>query len=77
MHGGGGGDDGAGSFVASEDFGRMFDHSCPICAFFFFFEVEIGSRTLIPLFRPESVHSGSVSRDDCGRVFPNNPSEHG
>ena len=29
--------------------------------FFFFFEVEISSRTLIPLFRPGSVHSGSTS----------------
>ena len=38
--------------------------------FFFFFEVEISSRTLIPLFLPESVHSGSTSWDDCGRMFP-------
>ena len=37
---------------------------------FFFFKVEISSRTLIPLFRPGSVHSGSASRDDCDRVFP-------
>ena len=38
--------------------------------FFFFFEVEISSRTLISLFMPGSVHSGSVSWDDCGRIFP-------
>ena len=28
---------------------------------FFWFEMEISSRTLIPLFMPGSVHSGSVS----------------
>ena len=39
-------------------------------SFFFFFEVEISSCTLIPLFMPGSVHSGSVSWDDCGRMFP-------
>ena len=26
--------------------------------------------TLIPLFMPGSIHSGSASRDDCGRMFP-------
>ena len=31
---------------------------------FCFFLVEISSRTLIPLFRPGSVNSGSTSRDD-------------
>ena len=31
----------------------------------FFFLMEIISRTLIPFFSPESVHSGSASRDDC------------
>ena len=35
-----------------------------------FFKMEISSRTLIPLFRPWSVCSGSVSWDDCGRMFP-------
>ena len=52
----------------------MFDHSFPACAFLFFFLfwVEISWRTLIPLFRPESVHSDSspASRDDCDRMFP-------
>ena len=47
-------------FLACEDFGTMFDYSFPSCAFFFFFfffnKVEISSRTLIPLFRPGSVH---------------------
>ena len=33
-------------------------------------EVEISSRTLIPLFMPGSLHSGSASRDDCERVSP-------
>ena len=31
---------------------------------------EISSRTLIPLFRSRSVHSGSASCDDYDRVFP-------
>ena len=30
-------------------------------------KMEISSCTLIPLFRPRSVHSGSASWDDCGR----------
>ena len=51
-------------------FGRMFDNSFPACAFFFFFKVEISSRTLIPPFKPGSVHSGSASREDCDWVFP-------
>ena len=29
--------DGGGIFLASEDFGRMFDNTFPACAFFFFF----------------------------------------
>ena len=59
-----------GFFLACEDLGRMFDHSFPPQHFFFFLEVEISSRTLIPLFMPGSVHSGSASWDDCGRMFP-------
>ena len=47
----------AGFFLTYEDFGRMFDNSFSACAF-------------SPLFRPESVHSGSASWDDCDRVFP-------
>ena len=35
-----------------------------------FFQVEISSHKLLPLFRPGSVHSGSASWDDCDRVFP-------
>ena len=46
-------------FLACEDFGRMFDHSVPACTFVV--EVEISSRTLIPLYRPGSVLSGSAS----------------
>ena len=34
------------------------------------FKVEISSRTLIPLFRSESVNGGSASSDDCDLVFP-------
>ena len=37
---------------------------------FFFFQVEISLRKIIPLFRPWSVHSGSGSWDDCDRMFP-------
>ena len=42
-------DAGGGSFITCEDLWRMFDHLFPVCAlvFFFFFEVEISSRTLI------------------------------
>ena len=47
----------------------MFDNSIPACAFFFF-KVEISSSTLIALFRLGSVHSGSASKEDCDRVFP-------
>ena len=50
---------GGGFFLVCEGFGRMFDHLFPACAFFFF-KVEISSRTLIPLFMLESVHSGSA-----------------
>ena len=45
-------------------------HSPAALFFSFFFLVEISSTTLIPLFRPESVNSGSASWDDCGPVFP-------
>ena len=38
--------------------------------YFFFFKVEISSHTPLPVFRPRSIHSGSVSWDDCGRIFP-------
>ena len=43
-------------------FGRMFNkfHSSP-ALFYFFFRVEISSRTQIPHFRPGSVRSGSAS----------------
>ena len=36
-------------------------HSPPALFFLLFFYVEVSSRTLIPRFRPESVHSGSAS----------------
>ena len=51
----------------------MFDHSFPRlhCLFVcLYFEVEISSRTQIPLFKPGSVHSGSASRDDCDWELP-------
>ena len=62
---------GARTFLACEDFVRMFDHSILACDFLFFiFEVEISSRTLIPLFWPGSVHSSSMNRDNIGQMFP-------
>ena len=59
-------------FPLLQGFWRMFYHSFPACAFFSlsFFKVEISSCTLIPLFRPGSVHSSSVSWGDCGQAFP-------
>ena len=36
-----------------------------------FFKVEITSSATIPLFRQESVNSGSASWDDCGWALPN------
>ena len=51
----------------------MFDHSFSASAlifFIFFMEVEISSRTLILPFVPGTVHSGSATSDDCGRIFP-------
>ena len=44
-------------------FGGMFDHSfCfVVVVCLFVFEVDVGSRTPIPLFRPGSVHSGSAA----------------
>ena len=56
--GGGGG----GFFLPCEYFGRMFDHSFPACDFFFFFlKWRLACASLIILFRPRSVHSGSAS----------------
>ena len=66
-------------FLACEDLGRMFDNSFSACAFsfilfyficLFILLMEISSCTLIPLFRPGSVHSGFAGLDDCDRVFP-------
>ena len=60
---------GGGFFFACEDLGRMLDHLFPTCAFLCVC-VEISSCTLIPLFMPGSIHSGSASWDDCSRMFP-------
>ena len=43
---------------------------CFVCLFVCLFKVEISSRTLISLLMPGSVHSGSASFDNCGRMFP-------
>ena len=70
MCGGRGGVGGVSFCVTCEDLGKKtINYSFPACAFFFF-KVGISSRILIPLFRLGSVHSGAASRDDCGRVFP-------
>ena len=58
-----------GFFLACKEFRRMFDDFIPGLSVFFLFVVvlfvfnlgEISSRTLIPLFTPGSVHSGSAS----------------
>ena len=55
---------GGGFVLASEEFGRMFDRLrfyLSIYLFIYLFEVQIRSRTLIPVFGPFSVHSGSAS----------------
>ena len=52
---------GAGFFLACEDLGECSTIHSPPALFFFFFEVEINCRTLIPFFMPGSVHSGSAS----------------
>ena len=65
---GGGGFGGGGFFLACEDLGRIVRQIHSLHALFF--KVEISSRTLIPLFRPGSVNSGSASSDYCDRVFP-------
>ena len=58
-----------GFFFVCEDFGRMFNNSFSACIFFFFL-MEISLCTLIPLFMPGLVHSGSGSSDNCDQVFP-------
>ena len=45
-------------------------HSPTALFFPFFFKVEVRSCTLIPLFRPGSVRSGSESWDNCDCEFP-------
>ena len=48
-------------FPRLEGFGGKSDDSFPARAFqIYLFKVEIGTRTPIPLFRPGSVHSGSM-----------------
>ena len=49
----------------------FFDDSITACAFFFFFFLKWGSARAHRFHSLElgSVHSGSASRDDCGRAF--------
>ena len=58
LTGGGGG--GSGFFFAYEDFFENVRSFIPRMRFFFFFEVEISSRTLFPLLMSGSAHSGSA-----------------
>ena len=61
---------GAGGFLlACEDLGESFFSPVPRLRFFFFFQVEIRPRALIPFVMPKSVHSGSATWDDCDRTF--------
>ena len=46
--------------------GKSFDDSIPLAVFLFFFQLA----PPVPLCKPGSVHSGSESRDYCGRAFP-------
>ena len=59
---------GGGFFLACEDFWRMFHCSLPACAFFFFLRWR-----LVHVHRfhtmTGSVHSSSVSWNDCGWMF--------
>ena len=57
-----------------EDFRGGFDILFPTCTFFsffffFFFGSEISSSTLVLLFRPGSVHSGSVNETPVARCY--------
>ena len=54
---------------SSQGFWENVQQFIPRLGFFVFLKVEISLFMLIPLFRPGSVHSGSVSWDDCDRVF--------
>ena len=62
-------------FPRLQGLGENVCHPFFTCAFFFFFFwVEISSRTLIPLFMSGSVHSGSASWDNwqvACELFPN------
>ena len=61
---------GGGFFLTCGDLGTMFHHSYLACAFFLFFLEENSSHTLIPFYMPGSIYSGSMSCDNCGRMFP-------
>ena len=59
-------DDDDGVFLACEDF---WENVAPFLACAFFFQVEISSSTLIPLFMPGSVHSGSTTETTVAECF--------
>ena len=64
---------GVGFFLTCENLGRMFDNSFHTCVFVVVVVVvlvEIKSCTFFPFIWPGSVHSGSASWDDCGKMFP-------
>ena len=57
---------GGGFILARNDFWEIVQALIPHQHIFFSFEMEISLHTLIPLFIPGSVHSGSASWDDYG-----------
>ena len=57
-------------FTRVQGFWENFWHIIPWLCFCCFFKVEISLCTLIPLFRPGSVHCGSVSWENCDWLFP-------
>ena len=62
---------GGGFFLTFEGFGEGLTIHSPLVLFFFFFlKVEISSHSLVPLFSPGSVHSGSASWGNCFQEFP-------
>ena len=64
--------DNGGFFFACKDLGRMFDCSFPTCAFRLFvcLKWRLARTHEFHSFMPALVHSGSVSWDNCGQMFP-------
>ena len=64
-------DDDAFFVPVCEEFGKMFDHSFPACAFLFcFVKLEVSLRTLIPLF---DARISPQWLSELRRLWPNVP----